>query len=377
MTSAPDMKTLRPTRLALALFLVFSLGACSSIENLLGGDKVDYRSTASNQTKGLEVPPDLTQLARENRYQLPGGVVSAAATTSGTAVSANNVAVVAPLAVGEMRVERAGTQRWLFVPLPPERLWPQLRSFWQERGFTLASDSSETGVMETEWAENRAKLPQDFIRQALGRIFDSLYSTGERDRFRTRVERVAGGSEVYISHRGLEEVYSSPSKDATVWQPRKSDPQLEAEFLSRLMVRLGSKDEVARTVVAAAPEATPRARLLTSGAAALEVDEPFDRAWRRLGLALDRTGFTVEDRDRTAGIYFVRYVDPKETEKGEPNFFAKLFSSTPSQIGPVKYRVSVKSEGNKSTISVLSSAGAVENSDNAKRIAGQLVAELK
>ena len=375
MTSVLDMKTQRPTRLALALFLVFGLGACSSIENLLAGDKIDYRSSASNQTKGLEVPPDLTQLARENRYQLPGGVVSAAATSGGTTVSASNVATVAPLAVGEIRVERAGTQRWLFVPLPPERLWPQLRAFWQERGFTLTSDSSETGVMETDWAENRAKLPQDFIRQALGRIFDSFYSTSERDRFRTRVERVAGGSEVYISHRGLEEVYGSQSKDSTIWQPRKADPQLEAEFLSRLMVRLGAKDEVARTVVAAAPEAPAKARLLAS-AAALEVDEPFDRTWRRLGLALDRTGFTVEDRDRSAGTYFVRYVDPKETEKGEPNFFAKLFSnSTPA--GPVKYRVSVKSEGNKSTISVLNSAGAADSSDNAKRIAGQLVTELR
>jgi uncharacterized lipoprotein len=170
-TFAPALKNLRPTPLVLALTLAFGLAGCSSIENLLGGDKVDYRSAASTQTKGLEVPPDLTQLARETRYQLPGGVVSAAATGGAASVSASATATVAPLAIGDMRVERAGSQRWLFVPLAPERLWPQLRGFWQEKGFTLASDSSETGVMETDWAENRAKLPQDFIPRASAIVF--------------------------------------------------------------------------------------------------------------------------------------------------------------------------------------------------------------
>ena len=377
MTSAQFMTPARLAPQVLTLALLGALGGCSTIENMFSGDKVDYRSTASSQTKGLEVPPDLTQLARESRYQPPGGVVSAAAVGNAAPVNVSAGSNVAPVSVGDIRVERLGTQRWLFVPMPPEKLIPVLRSFWQERGFTLATDNAETGVMETDWAENRAKLPNDIIRAAIGRVFDNLYSTSERDRFRTRVERVAGGSEVYISHRGLEEIYTSERKDSTIWQPRKADPQLEAEFLSRLMVRLGAKEEVARTVVANAPEAPARARVLAGTGAALEVDEPFDRAWRRLGLALDRTGFTVEDRDRTAGVYFVRYVDPKESEKGEPGFFAKLFSSTSTAAGPVRYRVSVKGSGTKSTVSVLNSAGAAESSENAKRIVDQLVAELK
>ena len=377
MTSAQFMTPARLAPQVLTLALLGALGGCSTIENMFSGDKVDYRSTASSQTKGLEVPPDLTQLARESRYQPPGGVVSAAAVGNASPVNVSAGSSVAPVSVGDIRVERLGTQRWLFVPMPPEKLIPVLRSFWQERGFTLATDNAETGVMETDWAENRAKLPNDIIRAAIGRVFDNLYSTSERDRFRTRVERVAGGSEVYISHRGLEEIYTSERKDSTIWQPRKADPQLEAEFLSRLMVRLGAKEEVARTVVANAPEAPARARVLAGTGAALEVDEPFDRAWRRLGLALDRTGFTVEDRDRTAGVYFVRYVDPKESEKGEPGFFAKLFSSASTAAGPVRYRVSVKGSGTKSTVSVLNSAGAAESSENAKRIVDQLVAELK
>ncbi|MBL8362018.1 MAG: outer membrane protein assembly factor BamC [Rubrivivax sp.] len=348
---------------------------------MFSSDKIDYRSTAKTQPKSLEVPPDLSQLARDSRYQLPGGVVSAAAGAGAVApVTAigNNVA---PMSIGQMRVMRDGSQRWLVVPVPPEQLWPQLRSFWAERGFTLTVDSAEAGVMETDWAENRAKLPQDFIRATIGRVFENLYSTGERDRFRTRVERGAAGTEIYITHRGLQEIYPNKERDSTVWTARPSDPDLEAELLTRLMVRLGAKEDAARPAVAgaapASPAAAPRARLVAgTPAATLEVDDTFDRAWRRLGLALDRSGFSVEDRDRSAGLYFVRYVDPKEIEKGEPSFFARLFSSS-SGPAQVRLRISVKADGAKTRVAVLNANGAADNSDNAQRIVAQLVNDLK
>lgn len=370
-------------RLSLIATATAGLAACSTFESMLSSDKVDYRSTVKSQSKNLEVPPDLSQLARDTRYQVPGGVVSAAAGAGAAPASTGTVGTVAPNAIGQMRVEREGSQRWLVVPMTPEQLWPQLRSFWQERGFTLAQDSAEAGVMETDWAENRAKLPKDLIRNLLGRVIDSAFDTSERDRFRTRVERGASGTEVYISHRGLQEVYSTAQRDQTVWQSRPADPELEAEFLTRLMVRLGAKDEVARpavaatTAAAAAPAAAPRARLLPAGAAAaLEIDETFDRAWRRLGQALDRTGFSVEDRDRAAGLYFVRYVDPKDADKGDPNLFQRLFGSS-TQGGPIRYRISVKTDGGKTRVSVLNSNGLADNSENAKRIVAQLVTELK
>lgn len=369
--------TRQPLLAATTLALALGLAGCSSFETLLTGEKVDYRSAAKTQGKGLEVPPDLTQLARDSRYQLPGGVVSAAASTSAVTGAPTAAPTVAPAAVGPIRVERLGNQRWLVVNATPEQLWPQVRAFWQERGFTIEKESAEAGVMETDWAENRAKIPMDAIRSVIGRVFDNLYSSGERDRFRTRIERVAGGSEIYISHRGMEEVWANAAKDSTVWRFRESDPSLEAEFLSRLMVRLGTKEEVARAAVASAPEGTPRARIVGSGtSAALEMDETFDRAWRRVGLALDRSGFSVEDRDRAAGIYFVRYIDPKDAEKGEPSFFSRLFGGG----GPppaLRYRISVKAAGDKTVVSVLNSAGAAEASDNTRRIVAQLVNDLK
>ena len=282
-----------------------------------------------------------------------------------------------------MRLVREGNQRWLVVPMPAEQLWPQLRSFWQERGFSLVVDNPESGVMETDWAENRAKIPQDIIRRTMGRILDSLYDTGERDRFRVRVERTAAGSDVFISHRGMVEVYTTDRKEQTTWTARPSDPQLEAEFLSRLMVKLGAKEEVARTVASApaTPVATaPRARLLTGQpAATLQVDEGFDRAWRRVGLTLDRSGFTVEDRDRAGGLYFVRYVDPKDAATAEPGFFSKLFSfgrSNPA-AAPGRYRIAVKAEGERTQVSVQNAQGGPENGAVGQRIVALLVDDLK
>jgi outer membrane protein assembly factor BamC len=370
-----------PVRIA-CLMLAASLVACSSMEKVLGGDKVDYRSAGATRTKGLEVPPDLSQLNRDSRFQQPSGSVSAAAFQAGTATAATTATTnaVAPAALGNIKLEREGNQRWLVVPMTPEQLWPQLQGFWKERGFNLVVDQADTGVMETDWAENRAKLPNDIIRNTIGRVFDSLYSTGERDKFRTRVERSTNGSEIYVSHKGMTEVYSGDRKETTVWQPRAADPQLEAEMLQRMMLRLGVKEEQAKAVVASPVTAPERARLVPGQAAAtLQVDDAFDRAWRRVGLALDRSGFTVEDRDRAQGVYFVRYVDPSQAGKDEPGFLSRMFSfgKKDDKAAPVRYRVAVKGDGDRSTVTVLNAQGQPENGEAGKRIVGLLVEDLK
>ena len=369
--------TLTPLRAA-TLLLALTLAGCSSFDNTGSGDKLDYRSRA-NKTEPLDVPPDLSQLARDGRYQAQSGVVSASnLKQAGSAAGAAAATTVAPLPSNDLRIERLGNSRWLVSTLPPEKLFPLLRKFWLDRGFVLTEDNAEIGIMETNWAENRAKIPLDIVRSTLGRVFDGLYSTSERDRYRSRVERSATGSEIYISHRGMVEVYEGARKESTVWQPRPTDPELEAEFLARFMVSLGAKEEVARTAVAAAPSAPPKARVATvATTATMEIDDSFDRAWRQVGLALDRGGFTVEDRDRSAGLYFVRYIDPKLAGKEEPNVFQKLFSSNKDAVRPLRYRVLVKASGAKSLVSVQNSSGSADDSDVARQIIGRLTDELR
>lgn len=355
------------SRLAL-LSLSLTLAACSVLES----DKIDYKSAAKGPS--LEVPPDLTQLSRDTRYAVPGGTVSASSFQIGQASQSVPTAVSS---LGDVRIERAGTQRWLVIDRPADKLWEPVRDFWQENGFLLAMDQANLGIMETDWAENRAKIPQDFIRNTLGKVLDSLYSTGERDKFRTRLERNAsGGTDIFISHRGMIEVYNSTQKDTTVWQPRDADPELEAEFLRRLMVKLGVTQEQSKALVAAgASKSTSRASSL-NGQPVVEIDDGFDRAWRRVGLSLDRTGFTVEDRDRSQGIYFVRYVEPT-ADKAEPGFFGKLFGTSKADTAPLKYRVLVASQGQSTTVSVLDAGGKPDKSASAQRIVKVIADDLK
>jgi outer membrane protein assembly factor BamC len=354
-------------RLGVLAAAALLLSACSFIQ----GEKIDYKSAGKGQP--LEVPPDLTQLSRDSRYQVPGGPVTASSYEVGQA--APSLPTAASTA-GDVRIERAGQERWLVVNRPADQLWEPVRQFWQDNGFVLTVDQPSLGIMETDWAENRAKIPQDFIRNIIGKVLDSVYSTAERDKFRTRMERTAsGGTEIYISHRGMEEVYNSATKDTTVWQPRPADPGIEDEFLRRLMVKLGTPADQAKALVASAP-AKPTSRVTTiAGAPALEVDDGFDRAWRRVGLALDRTGFTVEDRDRSAGTYFVRYVEPN-ADRRNGGLLAKLFSKDEAS-NPVKYRIALKSQGEKTTVSVLDSKGTPDTSPVAQKIVSLLADDLK
>lgn len=356
------------TLLSLSLTLV----ACSTLD----GDKVDYKSAAKSASKipSLEVPPDLTQLSRDTRYAVPGGPVTASSFQLGQVTQSVPTAVTS---LGDVRIERAGTQRWLVINRPADKLWEPVRDFWQENGFLLAMDQANLGIMETDWAENRAKIPQDFIRNTLGKVLDSLYSTGERDKFRTRLERNAtGGTDIFISHRGMIEVYDNAQKDTTVWQPRAADPELEAEFLRRLMVKLGVTQEQSRALVAAGAAKNSSRITTVNGQPVVQIDEAFDRAWRRVGLSLDRTGFTVEDRDRSQGIYFVRYVAPV-ADKSEPGFLEKLFGGSKADTAPLKYRIAVVSQGGSTTVSVLNASGMPDTSGNAQKIVKVIADDLK
>jgi outer membrane protein assembly factor BamC len=375
-------RTINPLAALTLLVSALMLSGCSSIGELMQGDKIDYKSSGK-AGPSLDVPPDLSQLTRETRYVVPGSSVSASAYQVG---QVSQSVPVAAITVGDVRIERAGNQRWLVVNRPAEKLWTPVRDFWLEGGFLLSLDQENLGIMETDFAENRAKIPQDFIRSTIGKVFDGLYSTGERDKFRTRLERnAAGGTEIYISHRGMVETVNvrggtggrnAESGGDTIWQPRPVDPELEAEFLRRLMVKLGVSQEQSRALVASGAQKTIAKISNVNGSPVLQIDEGFDRAWRRVGLTLDRTGFTVEDRDRAQGTYFVRYVDIT-SDKKEPGFLSKLFSTVKPAAAPLKYRIVVKSQAEATMVSVLNAQGAPESSANAQRIVQVIADDLK
>ena len=352
--------------------------ACSTVQQVTEERRIDYR-TEAGKTATLDVPPDLTQLNRDGRFPQQGTGAVSASSQAAPSGSVGSVALVAPSTLGDLRIERQGQQRWLTTPRSPEQLWEQIKAFWLSAGFTLEVENPQAGVMETAWAENRGKLPDDAIRRTLGRVFENLYSTGERDRFRTRLERTAnGGTEIFISHRGLEEVYTGTTQERTVWQSRASDPLLEAEFLTRLMVKLGAPEQGARQAVSQSTDKGPTTRVVAaSNTTTLQLEDSFDRAWRRVGIALDRSGFSVEDRDRAAGLYFVRYVDPASTAAREDPGLLDRLRGRNREPKIERYRVLVKADGTGVTVSLQNSQGASESGTTASRILGLIAAELR
>ena len=363
------------------------LGACSSLDFSLPSKKVEYKS--AGKLPPLDIPPDLTRPSADDRYNVPDA-------RRGTATASGldrewRQAAAAPASSGvlpeqsDARIERAGTQRWLVVKGDPAQVWPRVKDFWQEQGLIVNVEVPEAGVMETDWAENRPRVAEGGIRGIFGKVLDTVYSTAERDKYRSRLERGANGTtEIYISHRGMVEIYITEGKDQTRWQPRPANPDLEAEMLRRLMVRLGVQEARAKQQLATAAEA-PRASMATQSGGILSVNEPFDRAWRRVGLALDRVGFTVEDRDRSKGLYFVRYIDPDTDNKthndaggflGRITGSLKFWGNSPAKKSE-QYQIAVRDMQSNTQVNVLSKEGREEKSATASRILNLLYDQLK
>ena len=378
--------------LAIPAALLLAAG-CSGF----GSKTAEYKGAAARASQPLEVPPELTAPTMDDRYSIPdpraSTTYSAYSQRPAAVASAPVAAPVLPRLEG-VKLERYGDQRWLVVKGEPERVWPVVREFWIDAGYKLLRETPELGLMETDWYEDRAKIPQDIVRRTIGKLADGMWSYPRRDKFRTRLEKGAepGTTEIFISNRNVEEVYSSSFQDRTMWQAQPADRELEAEMLTRIMNKIAGGDTRVTTASAPLPgrrgatppprETEPRnAVLQNAGVGPLVVNDSFDRAWRRVGLALDRVGFTVEDRDRSKGIFFVRYIDPEVDLQttAQEGWLDKLkfWKSVPKSAQP-QYRIHVADAGaSMSQVQVQDAKGTPETSSTGKKILGLLFEQLK
>jgi len=347
--------------------MLLSLSGCSSLQS----DRViDYRAKAKQQPT-LEMPPDLTAPETDERYKVPladsanSGVATYSDYSKSSVSQDGGVSSVLPEVPG-VRLERDGARRWLVVRESPEKVWSVVKNFWLDTGLKIASEDQAAGVMETDWAENRAKIPQGSIRSLLGKVMDNVYSSGELDQYLTRLERNADGksTEVYITHRGREKVFSK-DKTLSEWQARANEPALEAILLQRLMVRFGiSKTQAANAMAenegktenqsvnsALEPVGTSSLRQISGGNNIIVVNDAFDRSWRRAGLAIESAGLMLEDKDREQGIYFLRPI------KLQVSWLEKLKFWNWKEQTNKQYLVKVKDAGETCEVSVADEDG--------------------
>ncbi|GLU31517.1 outer membrane protein assembly factor BamC [Trinickia caryophylli] len=376
--SASSLHAVRAAALVLALS---SLAGCDTLNDWFSSDKVDYKSTRS--APALNVPGDLSAVAGKPQYTAPPANLALGGAPDRNKTSAGNLSEGVPSAQDPlgMHIERDGDRRWLVVDgRSPDQLWPQLQEFWQENGFSLKTNAPATGIMATDWAENRASIPDDWFRRTIGRVIDFAYSSGTRDRFVTLVERGPNGAtDISITHSALEEVLTGQDKDSSRWVERPRNPVLEAVFLSKLMQKFGLTEAQSKDLISSARPGTPPAKIdMAGGETTLDLQESFDRAWLRVGLALDRTNFAVDNRDRTKGIYYVRYADSMQELKGE-GLLGKLFTRKSSERkAGQEFLVNVRASGeNRTQVAILDAQGQIDKSAEAKQILSLLHAQLR
>ena len=361
---------------------VLLLGGCSQMRSLMSGDdSIDYKSVV--RTDPLSIPPDLTQAASDPRYRAPASGSTTFSQYQQGQLAIKGTPSTSQSAVlptrSDMRVMRDGELRWLSVDMTPDKVFSTTADFWVENGFTLEVTDPKAGLLITNWSENRAKIPESWLRQMLGSVLEGVWDSGTRDKFRTRIERAGTRTEVYVSHKHMEEINRTTNSEVDVrWANGKEDPGLNAAMLARLMVFMGDDIDGARAKMAQAlPGAQdPKVSMPEGDKTTLMIAESFDRAWRRVGVALDSGGFTVDDRDRSAGDFYVRYVDTDTGEKREdPGFFGRLFGAKDPSKAPT-YRLHLVEQGGQTQITVLDAQGARDTSPTAQRLLNVLGGKL-
>ncbi|KND56553.1 putative transmembrane protein [Candidatus Paraburkholderia schumanniana] len=404
------MTDFRVTKRMAALFAVAGIVAgCGSTNP----NAFNYKSDQRSKQVSLAVPPNLLDEAADQRSLPPqGGQATLSDLQQIQKVAPNAPTVVPP--VSGMRIQRDGAERWLVIDgKTPEQVWPQVRRFWQEQGFLLVVDQRDKGVMETDWNETHPQISDGLIRDTLAKATGNSYVTAERNKYRTRLETAPdGGTYVFISQKGMREALTGVDNDSSQWQARPNDPALENEYLKRLMSSLAMADQrvasggaTSLDTPAAAGAADAGAKPAKGGeskAAAvaaqnaayagnspiknevvpeaassqMTLPEAYDRAWLRVGIALDRANFTVDDRDRAKGVYYVRYVDPTDKSSAQQGFWSQVFHGR-KEMKAKQYQVNVRGITEQQTrVAIVDDKGNVDSSPQARQIMALLADQI-
>jgi outer membrane protein assembly factor BamC len=358
---------------------------------------IEYKSTEKVKGPNLAAPPDLTAQVADQRLAAPtSGEASLSSLTQTEQTAPKTTDSVLPSLPG-VHLQRDGNERWLVVESQDsQQLWPQIRKFWQQQGFLLAVESRKSGVMETDWNEKRPSIDAGFVRNFIGKSLDSAYTAASRYKYRTRIEAGPDGTTyVFISERGLTEQLTGQNNEQREWAAAPNDPTLEVEYLRRLMQAISYNKTSGQPVAddsapasgavaaSAAPAAAAAAAANTNETGAepktteINMNASYDRAWLAVGVALDRASFTVDDKDRTKGLYFIRYVDPNDHTADEQGFWSQLFHGHKDKEA-TQYRINVRAVTENSTrVAVVDASGKILTTSQAQQIVGLLSSQMR
>ncbi len=370
---------------------IFLLIGCGTVEvnKYLPDKAVEYKREKQAE-RNLEIPPDLTVRSINDRLAIPGsssGVVTNyseyATDRKIRGVSSSGRSKLVMPENPNIQLERDGNKRWIVVDADADIIWDRLIDFWQDQGILLEEQDPELGIMRTSWIENRANIAGGPITNVLRGALDSLYDTSLRDQYRLRIERISQGkTEIFMTHYGMEEIVTSNANErgeTFAWTTRERDPELEIVMIKRVMVFLGAAEARANAQVASAKKAKRALSQLVQGAdgTKLIIDDDFARSWRLIGLSLDRIGFAVEDRNRSQGIYYVRYNDPAVRADNSGIVSSLKFWGNDKKEKSKSFSIIIRSESDRTVVRVFRENGKESAGDTGKRILTLLKEEVQ
>jgi len=326
----------------------------------LGSMPIKYYSNKS--VTSLEIPPDLTKPDFENSFRLSEFVDTKENYVNLTNKELLNEKVLA--LTSKVEVKKSGTRRWLIVDKPSDIIWSMTQEFLKSEGFAIKEINKKTGIIETDYLENRPDLPDrsvGLIRSMIQKATGQSYSLPVLDMYRVRVEPInENTTEVHFSISSMQEVvqYDPQSiagkEEKTLWQTKERDPMIEVEMLYRFMVFLGA-DQVKEKIINATNEKSVSARLdkNLNGYSKLIFEHNILDTWDFLSWGLDGAKINIEDKDLKERSIYINVA--RTADKG---IFSNMFGddailmtfqlalkeSSPNKTEVLFYDISEKNE---------------------------------
>jgi len=369
----------------LALIFTF-LGGCFEDQiEIIKENRMDVKQVKINyygdkSVNSLEVPPDLTSPDYENSFRIREFVedidVNVVNLSNANEIIEKNQKVLA--VPTDITIKRSGTRKWLIVEKDTEAVWSLSKQFLRDYGFVINKINKETGVMETNYLENKPKIPSStmgWFRSALESKIDNVsYTLPSVDSYKIRIEPIEGGkkTEVHLSLNSMAEVITGSGKDeTTLWQYKERDVNLESEMLYNLMIYLGSDAANAREKII---EAQTESKLIIknetdiNGYAKLVFNFGIEATWDNIAWALNDLNVEIESKDVKEKAFYIRAA--RTSDKG---IFTKMFGD--DAVRQV-FRVSLKSTNNTKT-EVLFFDVSEKNEKETKEFSFDLMKQIK
>ncbi len=289
----------RTAKLAGAAILISQISACS----WLFGDEGTFRDRSNDYRKAtveapLELPEGMDSESIDDSYAIPR--ISDRTTLDDEFEVPTPEPLSDDVSRDSVRINTLGDDRWILVDGAPGEVWPRLRGFLSLNQLAVQRADAVSGIIETAWLQPSGE--------------DAL-----RERYRLRIDQGVqrGTSEVYVLQADIR------SGDEN-WPEQSNNGEREKIMTQELAQYLADSS------AAAAVSMLAQQAIDSSGKITLEEDAnenvyinltlPFSRAWASVGKALQKSGYKIDDLNRSEQVYYVNFSEVTEEEEDDGMF---------------------------------------------------------